>query len=152
MNLPPLRSRDSIPNTPGFTLILVRADGSRQLSRVAVDATGCHYCATPSGKRVDLTGKSDERPPVAGWLSYVPNKAPAVPGCVADLLRVHTLPELRAILAAWQCDEAPPRAGKCVVVAFPVASPHALAHVARREEKSPNGEALFNVWIYSRAA
>jgi hypothetical protein len=137
---PALRARADIPNAAGLLLVLVRADGSRQLARVAVDPeTGCHYCATPSGKRVDLTGRTDERSPVAGWLPYPPETPDEVPG-----MRPAGSPHLltREQVTQWgalhgvTC-EIPENGKTAALVAFPGCPPVSLARITKTDDTKP---------------
>lgn len=154
-NAPAVRARADIPNENGFMLELVRADGSRQLSRVVKDAlTGCHYCATPSGKRVDLTGKTDERPEVVGWLPHIAPVPFAIPGCVAKgSPRLNTRDQLCALLASWGTDDKPPAKGDALLVAWPKGAPvgYPVARITVHDGKSTDGKTLFACQFYARA-
>lgn len=158
--LPALRSRADIPNAAGFALLLVRADGSRQLSRVAVDSAGCHYCATPSGKRVDLTGKTDERPEVIGWLAYAAPVPFAIPGLVArGTPHFWTREQGTRALSDWGTVATLPGKGAALLVSFPpdravaVDDPGAfpLARITVHPVKSTDGKTLFACQFYARA-
>lgn len=149
-----LREKRDIPNQAGFVLELVRTDGSKQLARVAVEAaTGCHYCATPSGKRLDLTGKADERPPVVGWLPYTPPQAFHVPGCKPNgQPNLYTREQMETVFAAWEVSEPIPAKGKAVFVNFAPGSVNCLARVTIHEGgKSTEGKTLFACQFYAKA-
>lgn len=149
-----LREKSDIPNQAGFALHLVRPDGTSQLARVAVEPdTGCHYCATASGKRIDL-GE------FWGWVPYQPPTGPALPGFAVrgspDLL---TRDQLRAVLNAWGFpDEREPAKGRNLVLSFPPSAvfPAVIVQVWDPEPgtvsgKSTDGKTLFAVWYYARA-
>jgi hypothetical protein len=56
-----MKTKSDIPNQAGFALVLIRANGTKQAARVAVDpANGCHYCASLNGARLSL-------PEFIGW-------------------------------------------------------------------------------------
>jgi len=147
-----LKSRSDIPNQAGFSLLLVRTDGSEQLARVVKGSDGCHYCATPSGKRIDLTGRADERPAVEGWRDYVAPIGPDVPGMICNPSPgLYTREQTRKAFALWGCTENPPAKGKAVFVNFPPGSEVALVAVNVWEGKSTGGQTLFAFWYYRKA-
>lgn len=146
-----LRNRLDIPNQAGFVLVLVRADGSKQLAKVARGEDGCHYCATPSGTRISLN--QSEGNPVAGWLPYVAPIGPHCPGMVCLSAPAHyTREQLVGVFASWGCTEKPPATGKAVWINFPPGADFPLANVSKAGSKSITGKTLFTVWLYRKAA
>jgi hypothetical protein len=147
-----IKSRSDIPNQAGFVLVLIRADGSEQLAKVVKGPDGCHYCATPSGKRIDLTGKADERPAVEGCRDYVAPIGPDVPGLICNPSPgLYTREQIRQMFANWECTENPPAKGKAVFVNLPPGADSSLVAVNVWDGKSTEGQTLFAVWFYRRA-
>ena len=146
-----LLPRSDIPNQAGFVLLLVRADGSEQLAKVAQGFDGAHYCATPSGKRISLS--QTEPNPMQGWRKYVRPTGPACPGmnCLPHPA-LYTRDQLAGIMAGWQCTEPAPRKGNVVWVNFNAGADFPLACVQPWEGKSITGHALWAVWLYRKAA
>ncbi len=141
-----LRPLSDLPNLPGYVCELVRADGVRQVARVAVGADSCHYCATLSGARVSLA-------PFVGWMPYAKPEPFAIPGCVAKgAPYLHTRDQIAAILAKWGFDsEKPPTKGAALVLSFPVGASYPVARVTVHPAKSTDGKILFACQFYARA-
>ena len=155
-----LRPLSDIPNAAGFLLILVREDGCRQVSRVAKDpVTGRHYCETPSGRKVDFTGKSDERSPVIGWEERKTAPVYEIPGMKPNSApHLVTREQCARLLVDWKVEEKPPAKGAAVMVNFPGSVlgdlPQAMVRITQHlpEEgqsgKSTDGKTLFSLQFY----
>ena len=148
-----LRPLSDIPNAAGFLLILVREDGCRQVSRVAKDpVTGRHYCETPSGRKVDFTGKSDERSPVIGWLERKAAPVYEIPGMKPNgAPHLVTRESCLHLFEQWGITEKPPAKSAAVFAMFP---PNACARITQhlpdhgRFGKSTDGKTLFSLQFY----
>lgn len=143
-----MNQKSDIPNSAGYMFELIRPDGSKQIARVAVEPeTGCHYAATPSGKKIDLAG-------FAGW-QEMPKPYP-VPGHVPrGSAYLWTRDQLVRTFAGWNITEqAPPAKGKAVLIAFPPVSDleFAAARVTVAEGKSTDGKTLYACQYYSKIA
>lgn len=150
--IPSLRPLSDIPNQSGFMLELIRLDGSKQLARVAVEPlTGCHYCATPNGRKVDLTGESDERSPCIGWVPYVPPVVFPIPGCVAKgNPHLMTRSQLEKLLSISHLSEPPPAKGKALFIIDLPGQPLPVCRIVVSESKSTDGKTLFACQYYAK--
>ena len=157
---PTLRPLSDIPNCAGFLLPLVRENGQKQLASVTVEPeTGCHFCATPSGRKIALRGGEYESnpSPVIGWAPYSPPVAFPIPGHTAKgSPHLWTREQAAAFFLQWGTSEKLPGKNDAVTVTFTQSAlPLARVTVYTPEPgttsgKSTEGKTLFACQFYAK--
>ncbi len=155
-----LRPLSDIPNSAGFLLHLVRESGQKQLARVAVEPeTGCHFCATPSGRKIALQGGEYEsnQSPIIGWAPYSPPVAFPIPGFIAKgSPHLWAREQAEKLFALWGLTEKLPGKNGAVFANF-TQDDYPLARITvhapepgTTSGKSTDGKTLFACQFYAK--